>query len=133
MTHVAIVFPPLRVSRDFIDYPYFADLGAVQAAAVVRAAGRTVSLVDAFAVDGATLAPLDEGYVRLGAPVRDVIARVPRDARAIVIAFTPFHRPQARDALLAELLEALRSERAGTPIVLADLYQSGQHVVDARP
>ena len=133
MTDVAIVFPPLRVSRDFIDYPYFADLGAVQAAAVVRAAGREVALVDAFAIEGATLAPLDEGYVRLGAPVRDVIARVPSDARAIVVALTPFHRPPSRDALLAELLEALRGARGDTPIVLADLYQSGQHVVDARP
>ena len=133
MTEVAIVFPSLRVSRDFIDYPYFADLGAVQAAAVVRAAGREVALVDAFAIEGATLAPLDEGYVRMGAPVQDVLARVPRDARAMVIAFTPFHRPPSRDALLAELLQALRSERPSTPIVLADLYQSGQHVVDARP
>ncbi len=133
MTDVAILFPPLRVSRDFIDYPYFADLGAVQAAAVVRAAGRSVALVDAFAVEGATLAPLDEGYVRLGAPVQEVLARVPRDARALVVAFTPFHRPPARDPLLAELLEGLRAQRPSVPIVLADLYQSGQHVVDARP
>ena len=28
MARVTVVFPPLRVSRDFIDYPYFADLGA---------------------------------------------------------------------------------------------------------
>jgi MoaA/NifB/PqqE/SkfB family radical SAM enzyme len=129
---VAIVFPPLRVSRDFIDYPYFADLGAVQAAAVLRAAGREVALVDAFALDGATCAPLDEGYVRLGADVAGVLGQVPREAAAIVVAFTPFHRPPARDALLGELLEGLRRERPGTPIVLADLYQSGQHVVDAR-
>jgi MoaA/NifB/PqqE/SkfB family radical SAM enzyme len=133
MTLVAIVFPPLRVSRDFIDYPYFADLGAVQAAAVLRAAGREVALVDAFAIEGATCAPLDEGYVRLGADVAGVCARVPPEAGAIVVAFTPFHRPPARDALLGELLGALRRERPGTPIVLADLYQSGQHVVDAPP
>ena len=28
MRDITIIFPPLRVSRDFIDYPYFADLGA---------------------------------------------------------------------------------------------------------
>src|SRR5258706_11788868 len=133
MSEVAIVFPPLGVSRDFIDYPYFADLGAVQAAAVARAAGRSVALVDAFAIEGAGLAPLDGGRVRLGAPGDEVTARVPREARAIVIAFTPFHRPPARDPLLAPILERLRAERPETPIVLADLYQSGQHVVDARP
>ncbi|MFT3769696.1 MAG: radical SAM protein [Minicystis sp.] len=133
MSLVAIVFPPLRVSRDFIDYPYFADLGAVQAAAVLRAAGHEVALVDAFAIEGATCAPLDDGHVRLGAPAAAVHARIPKEAAAIVMAFTPFHRPPARDALLGEVLEAIRRDHPSTPIVLADLYQSGQHVVDARP
>ena len=52
---VSVVFPPLRVSRDFIDYPYFADLGAVQAAAVLREAGHEVTLVDALAQPTSTL------------------------------------------------------------------------------
>jgi MoaA/NifB/PqqE/SkfB family radical SAM enzyme len=133
MSLVAVVFPPLRVSRDFIDYPYFADLGAVQAAAVLRAAGHSVALVDAFALEGATLAPLDEGYVRLGTEVDEVAARVPAEAGAIVVAFTPFHRPPARDPLLGALLARLRGDRPGVPVVLADLYQSGQHVVEAPP
>ena len=133
MGALAIVFPPLRVSRDFIDYPYFADLGAVQAAAVVRAAGFEPALVDALALEGATLAPLDEGYVRLGVTAAAVSARVPDGASAIVVAFTPFHRPPARDPLLSEVLVGLRERHPTTPILLADLYQSGQHVVDAPP
>jgi MoaA/NifB/PqqE/SkfB family radical SAM enzyme len=133
MQDVAIVFPPLGVSRDFIDYPYFADLGAVQVAAVLRAAGVKVALTDAFAVEGATLAALDGGYVRLGAPVDEVVARVPREARVLLVAFTPFHRPPVRDPLLGVLLERLRGAHPDAPIVLADLYQSGQHVVEARP
>ena len=136
MIDVALLFPPLRVSRDFIDYPYFADLGAVQAAAVLRAAGRSVRLVDAFAMEGAGLGlgndPLEDGYVHLGAPAAAALAAMPRDARVIVVAFTPFHRPPARDALLGSILGALRAAHPTTPIVLADLYQSGQHLVDAR-
>jgi MoaA/NifB/PqqE/SkfB family radical SAM enzyme len=169
MSRIAIVFPPLRVSRDFIDYPYFADLGAVQAAAVVRAAGHETSLIDALAMPGATLEPLanppvpdtlastladtrantrastlantlegaptTQGDVRLGAApsaVLDSIDRLDPEPDAIVLAFTPFHRPPSRDPLLAALLEPLRARRPGVPIVLADLYQSGQHVVDAR-
>jgi MoaA/NifB/PqqE/SkfB family radical SAM enzyme len=135
MSRIAIVLPPLRVSRDFIDYPYFADLGAVQAAAVLREAGHEVALADALALPGATLEPLDSGYVRLGATVETTLGHVPEDADAIVIAYTPFHRPPARDPLLASILENLRAaDRAAgaVPIVLADLYQSGQHVVDAR-
>lgn len=136
MIDVAVLFPPLRVSRDFIDYPYFADLGAVQAAAVLRAAGRSVRLVDAFAMEGAGLGlgndPLEDGDVHLGAPAAAALAAMPRDARVIVVAFTPFHRPPARDALLGSILGALRAAHPTTPIVLADLYQSGQHLVDAR-
>ncbi len=133
MAVTAIVFPPIRVSRDFIDYPYFADLGALQVASVLRAAGHAVTLVDALAMRGAGLAPMDEGYVRLGAPLEAVLAALPAKLDALVIAFTPFHRPPARDPLLGALLEALRAAHPGAPIVLGDLYQSGQHVVDAPP
>lgn len=127
----AIVFPPIRASRDFIDYPYFADLGAVQAAAVIRAAEGGVALADALAMTGATLEPLEGDQIRLGAPPEAVAAAVPADASAIVVALTPFHRPPSRDPMLAAVLEPLRAARPDVPIVLADLYQSGQHVVDA--
>jgi hypothetical protein len=29
VSHTLIVFPPLSLARDFIDYPYVANLGAV--------------------------------------------------------------------------------------------------------
>jgi len=131
MSRIAVVFAPIRVSRDFIDYPYFADVGAVQAAAVLRAAGFDVDLVDALAMPGATLTPDDTTHVCLGASVDDVIARVSPDADAVLVAYTPFHRPPSRDPLLAEILVRIRKVRPDRPIVLADLYQSGQHVVDA--
>ncbi len=131
MSRIAVVFPPIRVSRDFIDYPYFADVGAVQAAAVLRAAGFVVDLVDALAMPGAMLSPEDATHVCLGASVDDVIARVSPSADAVLVAYTPFHRPPSRDPLLAEILVRIRKVCPDRPIVLADLYQSGQHVVDA--
>ena len=133
MSRIAIVFPPIRVSRDFIDYPYFADLGAVQAAAVLRDKGFEVDLVDALAMTGATLEPdeNDGRVVRLGARVDEVLSRVSSEADVVLVAQTPFHRPPSRDPLLATLLESLARQKPDRPIVLADLYQSGQHVVDA--
>lgn len=131
MARVAIVFPPICVSRDFIDYPYFADLGAVQLAGVLRQAGHDVVLVDALAMPGAELTSLDGGEIQLGAPVAALMAQLHGEFAAIVVAFTPFHRPPARDPALAGLLVALRARLPSRPIVLADLYQSGQHVVDA--
>ena len=130
MSRVAVAFPPLRISRDFIDYPYFADLGAVQAAAVLREAGHDVALVDALAMPEADLRPLDGDYVAIGAPIEDVVGSVPGDAKVVVIAYTPFHRPPVRDPFLADFLIRLRQRLPEASIALADFYQSGQHVID---
>lgn len=131
---VAVVHPPLSVAPDFIDYPYFSDLGATQLAAVLRAGeGREVALVDAFALPGARLDWRPDGRARLGATVDDALraldARGPYDA--VVVALTPFHRPPARDDLLGALLAGVRARWPGAAVVLADCYQSGQHYVEA--
>lgn len=139
MSRIAIVFSPLQISRDFIDYPYFADLGAVQNAAVLRGAGHDVHLIDALALKGAELRPdhslpgADTFY--LGAPIPTVLERIPRDADAYIFALSPFHRPPQRDPHLGELISHVKSHAhsQSAPIVLADLYQSGQHVIDASP
>jgi MoaA/NifB/PqqE/SkfB family radical SAM enzyme len=123
---VAVVHPPVSIARDFIDYPYFSDLGAVQLAAVLRDRGHTVDLINAFAMPGSTLAWRQDGRALLGATVADVIAAIPASVDAIVLAYTPFHRPPHRDDVLAELLTGV----SGTPIILADCYQSGQHYVE---
>ncbi|MCA9713054.1 MAG: hypothetical protein KDK70_44935, partial [Myxococcales bacterium] len=60
-----VLHPPLSVARDFIDYPYFADLGAVQLAAVLDAQEPT-ALVDAFALPGAELRWRPDGRAALG-------------------------------------------------------------------
>ena len=130
MHRVAVTFPPLRISRDFIDYPYFADLGAVQAAAVLREAGHDVVLVDALAMSGAELRPLDGDYVGIGAALDDVAIAVPDDVDVVLIAYTPFHRPPVRDPFLADFLVRLRERMPRASIALADFYQSGQHVID---
>ncbi len=125
------MFPTLRVARDFIDYPYFADLGALSAAAVARAAGHEVVLVDALATPGATLDALDGQDVRLGVSPEHLVELLPHDVDATVLAFTPFHRPPSEDPLLAAVIAGVRAANPTAPIVLADLYTSGQHVVDA--
>ncbi len=132
-----VLHPPLSVARDFIDYPYFSDLGAVQLAAVLRAQGRPVTLLDAFATPGAGFAWRPDGRALLGASVPTLAAALRRlvddGARfgAVVVAYTPFHRPPARDDVLGALLEALGALLPGVPLVLADGYQSGQHYVEA--
>src|SRR5262249_53787371 len=118
--------------RDFIDYPYFADLGAVQAAAVARAAGHAVELVDALAIPGATLAAAPGGEVDLGVPASVVVDCAAGGADVVVVAMTPFHHPPSRDERLGRgVLAPLRAQHPTAAFVLADLHQGGQHVVDA--
>jgi MoaA/NifB/PqqE/SkfB family radical SAM enzyme len=129
VARLLVVHPPVSVARDFIDYPYVADLGAVQLAAVLRARGYDVGLVDAYALPGSTLAWRPDGRAHLGAPVDEVVARATAGGwDAVVVAYTPFHRPPARDDVLGALLAALHGR---AHIILADLYQSGQHYVEA--
>ncbi len=131
MPRALVVHPPVSVARDFIDYPYFSDLGAVQLAAVL---GERAALVDAYALPGSTLARRADGRFHLGAPIVEVIGRARpalAECDAVVVALTPFHRPPARDDVLGGLLSELRGAAPSVPIVLADLYQSGQHYVEA--
>jgi MoaA/NifB/PqqE/SkfB family radical SAM enzyme len=127
-----VVHPPLSVARDFIDYPYFSDLGAVQLGAVLDAQEPT-AVVDAFALPGATLSWRPDGRARLGVEPKAVVEAVEQRARPdfIVVALTPFHRPPGRDDLLGETLARLRERFPAAAIVLADAYQSGQHYVEA--
>lgn len=118
-----VVHPPLSIARDFIDYPYFSDLGAVQLAAVLGA-----PIVDAFALPGSTLSWRPDGRAHLGASVDEVLAAVRAHGpiETAIVAYTPFHRPPHRDDVLAAILAGIDAER----IVLADCHQSGQHYVE---
>jgi MoaA/NifB/PqqE/SkfB family radical SAM enzyme len=131
---VLVVHPPVSIAADYIDYPYFADLGAVQLAAVLEGRGADVTLVDSYALPGSSLTWRPDVRAHLGAPLAEVFQRI--DAAGtfdfVVVAYTPFHRPPHRDDLLAELLVWLKN-RSSAPLVLADCYQSGQHYVEAGP
>jgi MoaA/NifB/PqqE/SkfB family radical SAM enzyme len=124
-----VVHPPVSVAADFIDYPYFADLGAVQLATVLRGRGHDVTLVDAYALPDSDLQPRTDGRLHLGASVQTTLEATRGSFDAAVVAYTPFHRPPHRDDVLAAVLEGL----GDMPIVLADLYQSGQHYVMVPP
>lgn len=128
---ILVLHPPVSLARDWIDYPYFSDLSAVQTAATLRAAGHEVALVDAYALSTSTLHHRRDGRAHLGASLDEVLSTVeahgPFDLRVVI--YTPFHRPPHRDPLLASLLRGLRA-MSDAPLWLVDGYQSGQHYVD---
>lgn len=131
---ILVVHPSVTIASDYIDYPYFTNLGAAQLAAVLRARGHDVALVDAYALAEATLSWRPDGRAHVGASV-DAILKAARQAGtdapfdAIVCTYTPFHRPPHRDEVLAATLEGLRA--CAPVLLLADCYQSGQHYVES--
>jgi MoaA/NifB/PqqE/SkfB family radical SAM enzyme len=127
---IALVQPSLRVSRDFIDYPYHSDLAVVQVASILQQSGFDLTLVDGFAMPESDLVALEDNYVLLGAP-NDVLCAAVEHPELILIHYTPFHRPPARDPVLGTLLDTLRTTLPDVPMVLADLYQSGEHYIEA--
>ena len=131
---IVAIQPPLSISRDVVDYPYHADLAVVQAAAVLHAAGIACTVVDAFDRPTSGLRPSADAAsdrVDIGAPVSALGLDTIDTPSAFLVHYTVFHRPPTRDPLLAELLTVLRTAHPNTPIVLADLYQSGEHYIKA--
>src|SRR5262245_8119699 len=101
MARALVVHPPVTIARDWIDYPYFADLGAVQLAGELARA-RDVRLLNAYALPGSTLYWRRDGRGHLGASVDEVLSHAERgDAATIIVAVTPFHRPPLRDDVLS--------------------------------
>lgn len=123
-----IVNPPVAVDRDFIDYPYFANLGAVQHASAIAAEGFDVVLADSFSFRGSGVEPLDDGRYLAGCLPEGFAGR--RQFDAAVVCVSVFHRPFARDELLAGFFRRLRKMFPDMPVAAADMYFGGMHYVD---
>jgi len=125
---VALVNPPLRLARDFIDYPFFANLGLLQAAAVCRAKGLEVFVVDGFALAGSRMVRHGAGFL-LGAEPAVVLDHLENsEPDVVVVAHGPFVHPSTCGAgFLDKLLAAIQHRLGETPIVLADCAVGGMH------
>lgn len=131
--HIVAIQPPLSISRDVVDYPYHSDLAVVQAAAVLRDAGVSCEVVDAFDRPESGLVDASDDRVRIGAPIEALGLTDRESPAAFIVHYTVFHRPPTRDPLLGDLLAMLREAHPESAIVLADLYQSGEHYIKAPP
>lgn len=133
MVRAIVIQPPLLLSSQFIDYPYFSMLGAYQAAAVLADAGLELEIIDAFARPGADLERLDEGTAWLGEP-REVFLERLKGAAAdlVLIASNPFLTGKPGIRWLRALLGHVRDACRG-PVVLADMHTGGMHYLEYDP
>ncbi|MBI5607919.1 MAG: radical SAM protein [Deltaproteobacteria bacterium] len=129
MARVLLIQPPLLLASDFIDYPYFTNLGVWQAAAALRQAGHDPQVLDAFCQPNSGLLLESSPLVRLGVPLSGLLAKLPALAPdVVVIGYSPWLRATAATAELAKLCKSLR-ERWPAPIVLADCDVGGMHTI----
>jgi MoaA/NifB/PqqE/SkfB family radical SAM enzyme/radical SAM superfamily enzyme YgiQ (UPF0313 family) len=123
-----VVLPPLRLSPRFIDYPWLTQLGACQAAAVLRARGWHVELLDGLDRPDAALAAHPD-HAWLGQPRRPFLDRLGGvRADLTVIAGSPFLTLAPARRWLGGLLRAVPAA-AGT-LAYADLVVGGMHYVE---
>ncbi len=128
-----VVLPPLLLSKDFIDYPCFAGLGGLQAAAVLREAGMAVTVVDGMSAEGADLLPGVDDTAWLGQPKERFLERLDALGRdLVVVAAPPFLLGQPGRRWLEELTARLARDRVA-PWVLAEMYVGGMHYLDTAP
>jgi MoaA/NifB/PqqE/SkfB family radical SAM enzyme len=119
MAGALIVQPPLRLSRDFIDTPYFAGLGAYQAAAVLRDARVMDGLIGDLVDDGAMawLGEAPEAFL-------DRLRAAPEDR--VIVLLSPYLLARVGRSWLEQIVDVL----AGRRLALVEMYLGGMHYLE---
>ena len=127
-----VIQPPLLLSRDFIDYPYFTCLGGYQAAAVLRKCGFDATMIDGLARPDADLIE-DQSEAWLGEEKKKFKRRVRKlNCDMAVIASSPFLTGLPGRRWLEELAATLAKSGASL-VILADMYVGGMHYLEYDP
>lgn len=133
MSKPRIVFlnPPFPAHRAFVDFPFFANLGMLQAAAVCRAAGLDVRVADAFSQPDSGAFEIDAAHFMFGCGADrfiEITAGLAPDI--IVVCGNPHFNLHARTPWLSLLLERLHRRRPGGALVYADCHAGGAYYAD---
>ncbi len=131
MPRILFVHPPLVVDEDFIDYPTFANHGALACAGLAARNGAQVVFHDAAALpDSGKHTRAGGGWV-LGVPHREYLAALPAgDFDAVILCASVFLRIEAAHEETRELIAALRRHYGEAAFLLSDGYIGGQHYLD---
>ncbi|MFA6449427.1 MAG: radical SAM protein [bacterium] len=126
-----IINPPAYLHREFVDYPFFTNLGILQSASVLLEAGISVRVVDALSLPGGELAGADETHFRFGATATEIFDEIADcEPRIIAIAKTVFNYSSGANPYIKELLAGLKARFPDAPLALCDFYFGGMHYID---
>ncbi len=131
MPEAVIIQPPLLLSKEFIDYPYFSNLGVYQAASILRGCGFQVAVVDGL-IDDDGLREIGK-RAWLGEP-RDTFLEKLAGIRAdlIVVHASSFSRTDPGRDWLVEIMNGLQATRHDL-LVMAEMVTGGMHYLETDP
>ena len=134
LPRVVVVQPPLLLSADYIDTPYFAGLGALQAAAVLRRLGAAVQLLDGLSAPGAELRRLECGEAWLGLTREQFWQQLEtlRPGALVLVNASPYLLGQPGRRWLQRLVTRIHRQQPAL-VVVAELYQGGTHYLESDP
>ncbi len=131
MPHILFVNPPLVVDDDFIDYPTFANHGALACAGLAARAGARVEIYDAAALPDSGRHRRSAGGWILGVEHDAFTAGLPDgDYDVVVFASSVFVRIEDAHAETRRLIPALRERYPEAVLLLCDGYVGGQHYMN---
>ncbi len=131
MPRILFVNPPLVIDEDFIDYPTFANHGALACAGLAARSGAQVTVYDASAQPNSGRHRRDAGGWILGVEHAEYIAGLPDGAYDVVVLAAPvFLRIEDAHGETRRLIPALRERYPDAVLLLCDGYVGGQHYMD---
>ena len=129
MRRAIVIQPPLLLSRDFIDYPWFDGLGAYQAAAVLLRRGWQVEVLDGLIGSSSDLFAVARG-AWLWVPKESFVERLDGiEADLVLVHASPFMTGFPGRRWLGELVSRTAGAAAGL-LVLAEMFTGGVHYLD---
>ncbi|HER20195.1 MAG TPA: hypothetical protein ENO14_04015, partial [Chromatiales bacterium] len=131
MPRILFVNPPLVVDDDFIDYPTFANHGALACAGLAARAGARVEVYDGAALPESGRHARAAGGWILGVEHDRFIAGLPEgEFDVVVFAASVFVRIEDAHPETRLLIPALRERYPEAVLLLCDGYVGGQHYMD---
>lgn len=129
--NVTLLCPPFALHKQFIDYPYFANLGMLHNAAACRAAGFRVRVIDALSEPFNHLHPIGPDHFWMGCRAERVLELLNRSQpETLVICGHPFLNIHFRTAWLSGLIDNILGAHPDCTLIYSDSLIGGMHFAD---
>lgn len=128
--NILFVSPPIKLPRIFAHYPMFSNIGMLTNAALARARGHKVSVLDAFYLHPRlNYRPIANGLFHVGAEVDDIEREMKRrEADVVIIVITMFSDVyKLGETFVKEIAEAAARAHPGAHVMAADCYVCGMN------